>query len=42
MMLTAFFDEVVLEYGESSDEALRDWLTLSCFSIATTLEALFY
>ena len=42
MMLTAFFDEVVLEHGESSDEALRDWLTLSCFSIATTLEALFY
>ncbi len=36
--LTAFYDEVAAD----SDQPARDWARLSCLSVATMLEALFY
>ncbi len=40
--LVDFYPVVETEYGGASVEATRDWLSLSCFSVSTMLEALFY
>jgi len=40
--LVAFHSEVVSEYPGDGREALKQWQVLSCFMLATSLEALFY
>ena len=41
-VLANLFETVSAEYPDSAQEALRQWQVLSCFALATSLEALFY
>ena len=40
--LAQFHSTVTDESGQSGATATRDWAILSCFTVATTLESIFY